>query len=129
MILDALADYLATNSIGTVNSDIFIGSLPYDIDNVIGLIYSPSSDSNPSLNVYDQTVDISGRFTDSGVGYQKMLDIFNLIRDHKNYQIDGFHVYFSLAIGAINDNDRDIKGRKLYSLAVRFRYRILTEVS
>jgi len=129
MIIYSLIDYLEEKEIGVVNETIFVGQLPFDKSNIISVMYSPSADSNPSLNVYEQTVDIYGRFTDSQVGYQKMLDIFNLFRAYKNYEIDGFHIYFSLPLGAVNDNDRDVKSRKLYSLSTRFRYRLLTEVS
>lgn len=129
MIIDAVADYLQTNSIATKGNNMFVGDLPFDNNNCLSLVYSPSNDSNSSLKVYDQTIDFFGRFTDSAVGYQKMLSIFNLLRDTKNYDIGGFHVYFSLAVGAINDNDRDVKGRKLFSLSVRFRYRIIAAVS
>lgn len=129
MIIEALAAYLATNSIGTVNTNIFIGELPFDTNDCISLMYGPSADSNSALNVYDQTIDIAARFTDSAAGYQKMIDIFNLLRSNKNYIMGGFHVYYALPIGIINDNDRDIKSRKLYSLSARFRFRIINEVS
>jgi len=127
MIAESVAKYLEDNGIGTRGVDIFIGELPFDKDNCIALLYSPSPGPNQSLDVYEQVIDFRSRFKKTDNSYNKMLDVLNLLHKGQNYEIDDYHVYFSNALGMIDDNDRDSERRKLFSLSVRFIYRELTD--
>ena len=123
MIIESIAKYLEDNSIGTMGTDIFIGELPFDKENCISLVYTPSPEPNKALDVYEQVIDFRSRFKKTEVGYSKMLDILDLLHKGQNYEIDDYHVYFSNALGMIDDNDRDSERRKLFSLSIRFIYR------
>ena len=123
MIVESLAKYMEDNGIGTRGLNIFIGELPFDKNNCVSLVYTPSPEPNKSLDVYEQVIDFRSRFKRTEIGYEKMLDILDLFHKGQNYSIDGFHVYFSNAMGMPDDNDRDVERRKLFSLSIRFIYR------
>jgi len=123
MIAESIAKYLEDNHIGTRGSNIFIGELPLNKVNCVALIYSPSPDPNKAIDVYEQVIDFRVRFKRSDNGYNKMLAILNLLHKGQNYKIDDYHVYFSNALGMIDDNDRDLERRKLFKLSIRFIYR------
>jgi hypothetical protein len=123
MIIEPLLDYLEEQEIGEVGTDLFIGRLPAEIDSCTALIYSPSPEPNKSLDVYEQTVDIWTRDISASDAYSRMLDIQALLHRQGNYQIEGFHIYFSNSLGGIEDLDRDTEKRQLYKLSMRFIYR------
>jgi hypothetical protein len=123
-MIENLADYLESEGVGTVGTDIFIGELPIDKNDCISLIYMPSPEPNKSVPYYSQTVDIRGRFSKFDRGYSKMKEIFDILHRKENYNdISGYHVYLSYAIGPIIDNDRDAQRRHLFQLSLIFVYR------
>jgi hypothetical protein len=123
MIIDELADYLETNDIGTVGEDIFIGEVPAKTENSILLVSAVSPPPNASLKVYDQFVDIWAKFRKTDEAYQALENIMDLLHIKYNYSLGEYHIYFSNAQGLIEDNDRDLEGRKILRLAIRFIYR------
>lgn len=123
MIIESVATYLQTNNLGNVGSDIFIGEMPLETGDCVSLVYAPSPDPNPAIDVYEQVIDFWSRNKNTSVAYSKLLSILNLLHKGQNYAITGYHVYFSNALGMIEDNDRDIERRKLYKLSIKFIYR------
>jgi hypothetical protein len=123
MIAEDLADFLATNGIGTVGTDLFIGELPLDTNNCLSLVYSPSPEPNKSIPYYTQDIDVWGRFSKFDRGYSKLQEVFDLIHGKENYIMGDYHVYLSFARGQINDNDRDSQRRHLIQLTLSFTFR------
>ena len=123
MIVESIAKFLEENSIGIRGTNIFIGEIPLGKTNCISLVYTPSPDPNKAIDVYEQVIDFRSRFKRTDTGYNKMIDIFNLLHKGQNYKIDDYHVYFSNALGMIEDNDRDSERRKLFKLSIKFIYR------
>jgi hypothetical protein len=123
MIIESVAKFLENNSLGTVGEDIFIGELPLEVGDCVALVYAPSPDPNVAIDIYEQTIDFWSRNKNSGVSYSNLLDILELLHKKQNYSMEGFHVYFSNALGMVMDNDRDSERRKLYQLSIKFIYR------
>lgn len=122
-LIESLANYLQDSGIGTVNTNIFIGELPYDISDCISINSTSSPEPNKSVPYFIQTVDVWARFKNSETGYNKMYDVFDLIHRKAAYEIDGIHIYISYAMGSIEDMDRDSERRKLYKLSLGFVFR------
>jgi hypothetical protein len=123
MIAEALADYIQQQGIATVGTDLFIGELPFDKGDCMSLVYSPSPEPNKTLDVWEQVIDFWVRYSKSDVGYDKLIEISDLLHKAQNYDITGFHIYFSNALGMVDDLDRDEQRRKLYKLSIRFIFR------
>lgn len=129
-IADPLADFLEENGIAVAegvreDSDyiIKISELPFDYDNVISIIYSPSPRPNTAIDVYRQTLDFWTRDNSDKGGYNKLVEILDLLHKRSNYKISGFHIYFSLASGMILDMGRDTERRSLHKVSIDFMYR------
>ncbi len=118
--LDSLADFLEQEGIGTVNTDLFTGELPIDSAEGVSIMVSPSPAPNKAIPYFVQTVDIWARYKKYDDGYNKLQEIYDVLHAAANYQIDGYHVYLSYAEGLINDNDRDLNRRHLFSLTFAF---------
>jgi hypothetical protein len=122
-MISSLADFLQTEGVGTVGSDIFIGEIPLDVSDAIALTLVPSPAPDKSIPYYTQTIDVWGRFTDSEDGLSMLQSVFDAVHRQENYAITGYHVYLSYAAGMIEDMDRDTERRKLYKLTLSFLYR------
>lgn len=129
MIIDSLLDYLETNGIGEVGTDIYLGELPEDKDDIVSAMISPSPEPNKSVPYYTQTIDFWARFKsyDSGIAILKR--IFDLLHQAENYEVDGYHVYLSYAMGMIDDLDRDAERRHLFKLTIGVVYRVGVDFS
>jgi len=128
-ILESIAEYLEDNDLGVVGTNIFIGELPDDENNIVSIVSAPSPDPNKSIPYYTQTVDIWARYSDFDDGYGKLQDIFDTLHREENYEIEGYHVYLSYASGMILDLDRDSERRHLLKVSFGFVYRESSELS
>lgn len=122
-IAESVVSFLEENKVLEDDTIIRISELPFDYDQVLSIIYSPSPRPNESIDVYRQTLDFWVRFSDSKAGYNKLVQVLDLIHKKSNYKLDGFHVYFSLAQGMINDMGKDEERRQLYKVSIDFMYR------
>lgn len=121
--LDSIEAYLEDKDIGVVGETIFDSELPFDGDNIISLVLAPSPSPNKSIPYYIQTVDIWARFSDFDSGYSKLQEVFGLFHGQENYELTGYHIYVSSAIGMIEDLDRDTERRHIFKLSLSFIYR------
>lgn len=128
-ILDAIAEYLEDEGVGTMGTTIFKGELPYDQDDCISLQFSPSANPNKAIPYYEQTVDIWARYKLFDTGRDKLQSIMDLLHRTENYDLDGHHVYLSYALGMIDDLGRDVERRHLFKFSLVFVYRIGAEFS
>ena len=129
MLADDIATKIQEESLGTVGTDIYIGELPFDVNDSVAVVYSPSPQPNQALHYYAQVVDIRGRFGKYEEGYQKMQDIMDVFHRTQNYEMGDYYVYISFANSMIQDNDRDIERRHLLQLTLTFIYRLVEEGS
>ncbi len=114
---------------GTVGTDLFIGELPLDVSNCVSAVYSSSPNPNLTFDVFDQSVDLWARNVSSDTGYNKLKAIAGLLDRNHHYVMGDYYVYFSHALGRIDDNDRDIERRKIYKLSLSFTCRLRDLVS
>ena len=122
-IAEPIAEYLEDNGVTTDETIIRISELPFDYDQVLSIIYSPSPIPNTAIDVYRQTLDFWVRFSNVKAGYNKLVEVLDLLHKKTNYKIKGFHIYFSLAQGMINDMGKDEERRQLYKVSVDLMYR------
>lgn len=122
-IAESVANFLEDNGVFDDDTIVRISELPFDYDQVLSIIYSPSPRPNTAIDVYRQTLDFWVRFSGVKAGYNKLVEVLDLLHKKTNYKLDGFHVYFSLAQGMINDMGRDEERRQLYKVSLDFMYR------
>jgi hypothetical protein len=122
-IAESVVGFLEDNRVFEDDTIARISELPFDYDQVLSIIYSPSPRPNEAIDVYRQTLDFWVRFSNSKAGYNKLVQVLDLLHKRTNYKLDGFHVYFSLAQGMINDMGKDEERRQLYKVSIDFMYR------
>lgn len=128
-IIDSIAEYLEDQSIATMGTDLFKGELPFDVDDCLSLQFVASPDPNKSIPYYTQTVDIWARYKLFDTGMEKLQEIMEELHRKENYDINGYHVYLSYALGMIDDLGRDVERRHLFKLSLSFVYRQGAELS
>lgn len=129
MILQEIAQYLADNGVGTLGTDFFVGELPPEPDNAIMVMSGSSDEPDRYLDTQYLSLDVWSRNKVTPDGYTKLNLVFALLHQKQNYSLPNYHVYFSHATGNIEDFDRDINGRKLHKLTLRFIYQNETGIS
>lgn len=129
MILNELVEYLEDNGVGEAAIDIFIGELPFDKNNILSVMYSPSPEPNKSIPYYTQGVDVWARFTSYDDALNRLNMVMGLLHRKENWETDSFHFYLSYARGMIEDMDRDVERRHLMKLSLAFVYRGIEEFS
>ena len=122
-IAESVVGFLEDNRVFEDDTIARISELPFDYDQVLSIIYSPSPRPNEAIDVYRQTLDFWVRFSNSKAGYNKLVQVLDLLHKRTNYKLDGFHIYFSLAQGMINDMGKDEERRQLYKVSIDFMYR------
>jgi len=121
MILEAIADYLENEGVGTVGTDIFIGDFPNETDNGIMLI-SRGGDNEKNYDLRFLTIDIWGRNKSTRLSWDKIFDVMKALHLQNNFDVTGYHIYRSETAN-VEDLDRDSEGRKIFKIQARIIYR------
>jgi hypothetical protein len=129
MIIEDVAQYIQDSGLGTINTDIFIGELQAEKNDCVSLVYQISPEPYKTIDVYEQDIEFWSKNKNSQQAYEKLLSIMNLIHQGQNYKLGDYHIYYSYCIGTINDQDRDTNRNKMYSMTLRFIYRLDALVS
>lgn len=125
MIITSVLEFMEDSGIGTINSDLFLGELPFDRTDILSLIYVLSPAPDKAIPYYRQVIEVWAQFTSYETGMNKMQQVFNLFHKRENYEIADFHVYLSFAMGMVDDMDRDSQRKHLFRLSLTFVYRNL----
>jgi len=125
MILTDVRDYLISQNIATAD-EIFVGNLD-------GSGIMMTTGGNEAQDIYQglkyETIDFWIRNTSYEAGYQLTRDIIDLLHRLSNWETTDFHIFFSHAMGGVEDLDRDGEGKRIFKVSVRFIFRKLTEIS
>lgn len=125
-VKEDLASYLQENELGTIGETIW-GELPVGKEESLGIVESPSPEPNKAIDIFEQSLDVYGRFAKATVGRDRMQAVFDLLHKRANFQLENYHVYLCYATGMIEDLDRDAEDRHVYKLSFVFVCRKLVE--
>lgn len=130
-------------------SDAFVDELAEYVADELDLVYGDSNDSEIRLGevslgddgIYIEsvpteepdlytpirtfTIDFWARYKSGETAYLKLKDIYGLLHQGIGYNLTSYQVYFSHALGQIDDMARDIEGRNIKRLTVKFTARYL----
>lgn len=126
-IASEFADILEDNGFGTVGTDIFIGTLPDEtngiyIDRVGGTMnnYLPLEEAVLAIYVMD---------TSSATAISTIESIKRTFHRHLETATANCVIYTILALGDIEDLDRDINFGKIYKLTLQITHRSVGLIS
>lgn len=121
--IDEICDYIS-GGLGipygdTNNAYLRIGDLQQGVDGVIA-IAMPSETPDLYTDVEYYSIDFWASNRSSARAYSDLQRIYKLLHQGDHYLTDNFEVYFSHALGQIEDLDRDGAGSKVLRLGIRF---------
>lgn len=110
--------------------NIFTGEMPYDSPAEGLLILEvPSPPPHQYVDTEYTVIDFWYRSPKTDRGHAKLEEIYELFHRQYNLTLGNWYIYFSRALGSIQDVDRDREFGKLLRLSVQFICRNLTHVS
>lgn len=124
-----IAHLIQDAGIATLNTDLFLGSLPENVTEGLTIITVPSPAPHKYVDTEDQVFDFKYTSPNDDTARTKLRQIYNLFHRKANYATNNFYIYFSNSLGQIRDNDRNQEGGKMLVLSIQYKYRNLNNVS
>lgn len=116
-----LARYLQTAGFGTINTSIFIGQIP---DKTNGLwVGGAGGVANNYLPIMDATIGLYIKNTNSETARETLESIKAYIHRMHNTVTTNAYIYSILALGDIEDVERDLEYGAIYRLTLVVKYR------
>lgn len=116
-----IADYLADNGFGTLNTDIFVDQIPSDQNGIYVESIGGSLDMYTSIE--EGAIDIYVKNTSASTCKTTLKNIKNHIHRMHNTVTPNAYIYSMLAIGNIENVNRDLEYAKLYKQTYSIRCR------
>lgn len=129
LLMDKIADELQSNGIGTVDTDIFIGQLPQEVEQGMFLVEVPGNPPNMWVDTEEPVIDFWMRSDHTAAAYKKLRDVYNLYHRRANYPLGDWYIYFSHALTNVQDMDRERESGKLFKVSILFECRNINNVS
>lgn len=109
--------------------NIYVGELPQGVEEGILLIAVASPPPHQYIDHEYTVIDFWVRSPHTDRAHDLIRQIYNLLHRRHHWQTANWYIYFSQALGSIEDVDRDTEGGKLYRLSVQFICRNINNVS
>lgn len=104
-------------------TNVFAGHMIPEPDNVTMFFDAGGQAQDEYLDTMYANIEVWTRDRDSGLGYDRLQQIFEVLHRQGNVQMGRYYVYFLHATSNIMDMDRDQMERKMYKMTFRAIYR------
>lgn len=95
-LVDNFATYLQTGGIGTVNTSIFVGTLPATVDNCVGIFHTGGRPPEKQFDIRYPTIQVVVRNTDKGAALSKADAVYALVKQRANMSLVSGETYVYL---------------------------------
>lgn len=119
IFVEEIADLISDNTTLTLGTDLMVGELSRGTEGVF-LTTGSTVEPDRYLPVFEETIDFWAVYKRSDEGYTMLKTLYFYLHRKEHYLLDSYKVYYSHALGQIQDFDRDAEGRKLWKLSVSF---------
>jgi len=120
MLVNDIASLLATKSVGTVGTDMFIGHMPDTPSNCIALMQNSGSAPELAGSIVGQIerprLVIRVRNSTYLNGQNKARDVLKALHTEGEITLNGHRYLYIRAVGSVNQLGRDHELRSLFSL-------------
>jgi hypothetical protein len=123
-----IADYIDTNTTMTKGTDLFISTLPEDVNNGIMLI-GIGGEPDKDYDLFEQRIEIWSRATSTSDSFNRLQSVFTLLHRKANITISNAYIYFMQSMTDIEGMGRDINDRALHKIIIRVIYKNLPDIS
>lgn len=122
-LLSDLATYIDTNTSLTVGTDLFIGTLPSQQDNCVGIFQTGGVQPTTYLEVKKPTIQIIVRNTNYETAQQLSYTIYDLIHQKIGGTIGATNMYTIFALQEPTEIGEDETGRAIFTCNYVFEIR------
>lgn len=127
MISSELAQYIDTRTTLTLGTDLFIGEFPKTnsagkTQRGVYLVELGGDGQDAYLDVFYNDFDIWSVDPLTPQSYGQLRSILDVMGRNQNFDLTGYHIFFSHDISGIMDMDRTIDGLKMYKATIRLIY-------
>jgi len=122
-LLSDLATYIDTNTSLTVGTDLFIGTLPAQQDNCVGIFQTGGVQPTTYLDIKKPTIQIIVRNTNYETAQQLSYTIYDLIHQKIGGTIGATNMYTIFALQETTEIGEDETGRAIFTCNYVFEIR------
>lgn len=114
-LLTDIANYINTNTSFTLGTDLFIGTLPANIDNCVGIFQSGGVEPTTYLDVIKPTIQVLVRNTNYETAQQLAYEIYDSLHQLYNQTMGSTEIYTVFALQEPTDIGEDETGRAVFT--------------
>lgn len=135
MLASEIAELLDSLGVGVYSTSnpalrtIWVGTMPVDVTEGLYIVEAPSPPPHQYVDTEYPVLDFYGLSPDTVRAHALLELVYNNLHRRYGYATANWNIYFSQALGAIVDIDRDREASKLYRLSVQFICRNLSNIS
>jgi hypothetical protein len=116
MVAEIIADKLEDAGVGTVGTNIFIGTLPDENNNCLAVIDTGGMESDHDVPIAEFTFQVLIRNSVYSDGRDLIDDVYNALNQVANVTLDSTYVYTIIAVNPGAHIGRDDAGRDMFSI-------------
>lgn len=122
MILRLIANWLESNSHGTVGTNLYAKEMPAEPANALMIVERLSPAPDQYLNTKTLDMDVWSRNKSSKTGYQELEELEAFMHRYHHVTLGDYSIYFIGAMSHIEYMEKDIEGRALHRQSYRVIY-------
>ena len=114
-ILTDIANYINTNTSLTLGEDLFIGTLPANVENCVGIFQSGGIEPTTYLDIIKPTIQVLVRNTNYETAQQLAYEIYDSLHQLYNQTMGNTEIYTVFALQEPTDIGEDETGRAVFT--------------
>jgi hypothetical protein len=114
-LLTDITNYIDTNTNLTQGEDLFIGTLPANVDNCVGIFQSGGVEPTTYLDIIKPTIQILVRNTNYEDAQKQAYEIYDLMHQIYNRTLGGTYIFTIFALQEPTDIGEDETGRAVFT--------------
>jgi hypothetical protein len=114
-LLTDIANYINSNTSLTLGTDLFIGTLPANVESCVGIFQSGGVEPTTYLDVIKPTIQIIVRNTNYETAQQLSYEIYDSLHQLYNQTMGSTEIYTIFALQEPTDIGEDETGRAVFT--------------
>jgi hypothetical protein len=114
-LLTDIANYINSNTSLTLGKDLFIGTLPANVENCVGIFQSGGVEPTTYLDIIKPTIQVIVRNKNYETAQQLSYEIYDSLHQLYAQTMGGTHIYTVFALQEPTDIGEDETGRAVFT--------------
>jgi hypothetical protein len=114
-LLTDITNYIDAQTTLTKGTDLFIGTLPANVDNCVGIFQSGGVEPTTYIDIIKPTIQVIVRNTNYETAQQLAYEVYDLMHQIYNTTLGGTYLYTIFALQEPTDIGEDETGRAVFT--------------